>query len=169
MPSCHTMKKPVRSFFSFNRYERTGILALAALLVLLVLARLLLPWWGAGSHDGLKTTGISPKSAIAAKDSAEDKTGKGRSADDFQNRINPGRSKKLRGFPPFTVDLLDINSADSAALVQIAGLDPASAGLTVACRNREGPFKDLGKLERILHVSPKQLRNYKTHLVVRRE
>jgi len=71
-----------------------------------------------------------------------------------------GEGILLAGAPAeslFAGGFLDLNRADSAALVALPGIGPALAGRIVAERSRSGGFRSVDDLDRVRGIGPQKL------------
>ncbi|MBI5066715.1 MAG: helix-hairpin-helix domain-containing protein [Deltaproteobacteria bacterium] len=77
----------------------------------------------------------------------------------------PGRA--LTGGERLLLDLpLDLNRAAAAELALVPGLSPRLAEEVVADRERRGPFREVGELDRVRGVGPARLARARLHLAV---
>ncbi len=59
---------------------------------------------------------------------------------------------------------IDINRADSAALVTLPGIGPIIAGKIIDYRNTHGPFRDLNSLKKVSGIGEKKLQHVRPFL-----
>jgi competence ComEA-like helix-hairpin-helix protein len=152
------MKKTIKSFISFTRTERIGLIALCGLLVILLAVRLTMHLW---VHPPLGSE--KEKKLIAAWDSFKHKQSlikdtieKNKSAykDAFDDEDNP---------LPATIDL---NTADSAMLIRLRGIGPVTAHRIIEWRAKNGPFTSIDQLNEVGSFSKTNFELLKKHLVI---
>ncbi len=128
----------IRSFVSFTRTERSGILLLCGILIVLIIIR-------AGMHLWVKPamSGAQEQQLVAAWQRWQ--------------HDQPGIADSATG-------QIDINTADSATLVRIKGIGPVTAARIIADRNENGPFTDLEQLWELGYFSETTFDSIKTRL-----
>jgi competence protein ComEA len=68
---------------------------------------------------------------------------------------------------PGTLDVrLDLNRASASALRQLPGVGPTLAERVVACREMQGPFRQVDDLRRVPGIGPATLERLRPHLFV---
>ena len=102
------------------------------------------------SVEDLQRLGFSPKQAQSI-DSYRLKGGRFRRPGDFAKSFVVADSVYKRLEPFIDIPLLDINKADSAALLALPGIGPYFAGRVVAYRERLGGFSSAEQLMEIYH------------------
>ena len=102
------------------------------------------------SVEDLQRLGFSPKQAQSI-DNYRRKSGRFRRPEDFAKSFVVSDSVYKRLEPFIDIPLLDINKADSAALLALPGIGPYFAGKVVAYRERLGGFSSAGQLMEIYH------------------
>ncbi len=154
------MKKGVRSYISFTRKERIGLFTLAAILLLLIIVRIGLPYLVHPAVDEAENDRLSaawqkylrsqPKKTapLATIDTQEQYT------DSYDNSETP------------LPDKIDLNTADSATLVRLKGIGPATAAKIIAHRTRKGPFTSIDQLMEVRSLPKETFDMLKRHLVV---
>jgi competence protein ComEA len=60
---------------------------------------------------------------------------------------------------------VDVNSADEATLSLLPGVGPAMAGRIIEDRAANGPFREVGDLERVKGIGPKLMERLRSHVV----
>ncbi len=118
------MKKLLNSFTSFTRTERVGLLVLSVLLVILLIVRTTMSLW------------VRPVSNSAKEEKLV------RAWEKYKAAHKAGNGEMVAAFP----DSLDLNSADSDALVSLKGIGPVTAHNIIARRREKGPFTNLEQL-----------------------
>jgi len=118
------MKKLLNSFTSFTRTERVGLLVLSVLLVILLVVRTTMSLWVHPITDH-------------AKEERLVKAWEQYKSDHFVKESEP-----VATYP----DSLDLNTADSEALVSLKGIGPVTAHNILARRRDKGPFTDFEQL-----------------------
>jgi competence ComEA-like helix-hairpin-helix protein len=61
-------------------------------------------------------------------------------------------------------DCIDVNSADSAALVSIKGIGPVLAGRIIAYRSAQGKFKKANDLVNVKGIGPAKLKKMRPYI-----
>ena len=152
------MKKLLKSYGSFTRTERIGLVALSALLIILLTIRATMHLW---VHPAIDTE--KEKKLVASwetfkrsqpaikKDTADDKRDYVDAADDADIPMP---------------DIININTADSATLVRLKGIGPVSARKIVARRKNKGPFTDVNQLMEVCSMPEATFELLKKHLSV---
>ncbi|MBS1587459.1 MAG: helix-hairpin-helix domain-containing protein [Bacteroidetes bacterium] len=135
------MKKLWTAYTGFTRYERSGIAVLLSLLLLLLGVRILIQFF-ASTKPGEVTMG--------------------------QIGSTWERRQQLHYAPPMPADtIIDINTADSAALVALDGIGAKLAHRILDRRRQLGHFKSYDELWQVYHfngATKAEIRN-KTKLV----
>ncbi len=151
------MKKTIRSYFTFTRKERIGIICLCGIVIILIAIRASLVYWvhpqiniaeerklQAAYHTFLSS---QPKE-IVRTDSSDDYLDKG--------------VEDTKSVP----QIININTADSATLVCLKGIGPAFAHKIIQKRKKGHPFKSIDELSGIQFIAPATMQILKQHLVV---
>ena len=153
------MKKLFKSYTSFTRTERMGILGLSALLIILITIRATMHIW---VHP--KTDPEKDKQLVAAWErfkrshppvKTPDTAG---TTNDYQDAFDDNET-------PLPA-IIDINTADSATLVRFKGIGPVTAGGIVARRKNKGPFTNIDQLMEIRKFPAATFKILKAHLVI---
>src|ERR1035437_4665230 len=131
------MKKPLKSYTSFTRTERIGLVCLCAFIIILIAVRATMYLW---VHPDINTD----KKLVAAWEtfkrsqpvSTNDTTEKTKK--DYQDAFDDNTTP--------LPNIININTADSATLVRLKGIGPVTAGKIVARRKNKGPFTSINQL-----------------------
>ena len=151
------MKKLIRSYTSFTRLERIGLLALGGLLVLLLFLRATMHYW---VHPVIDTE--KEQKLVAAWETykrahpavkADTSTVKKEHQDAYDENETP------------LPDSININNADSATLVRLKGIGPVTAGKIISRRATKGPVTDISQLSEVGAISGANLELLRRHLV----
>ena len=153
------MKKMLKSFISFNRTERMGLVGLCALLIILITVRATMHYW---VHPTIDTE--KEKKLVAAWEtfkrtqtkSAGDSTSQQKN--DYQDAFDENETP--------LPNVIDLNTADSATLVRLKGIGPVTAGKIVSRRNNKGPFTDVDQLKEVGVFNAATFEILKKHLTV---
>ncbi len=154
------MKKEFKSYTSFTRAERIGLLCLCALLIILISIRASMHLWVQTVYDKEKE-----KTLVAAWENfkssqpvikAVDTNG---SANDYQDAYDDNETP--------LPSIINVNTADSATLVRLKGIGPVTAGKIVARRKSIGPFTSIDQLLEIRKFPDGTFKILKQHLVVK--
>ena len=141
------MKKLFKSYTSFTRTERMGLMCLCALLIILVVIRATMSIWVYPAMDSEKE-----KKLVAAWetfkrahpvviDSSEQDNSGGKNKNDYEDAFDDNETP--------LPNIIDINTADSATLVRLKGIGPVMAGKIIERRKKTGPFTSVDQLREI--------------------
>src|SRR6185312_5700838 len=134
------MKKLLKSYISFTRTEKMGLIGLCGLLLVLIVIRATMHTWvhpannpdndkklvnAWGTFKRTQTTTKPVDTTIGNKDDYRD-------ANDDNETPLP--------------NIININTADSATLVRLKGIGPVTAGKIVARRKNKGAFTNIDQL-----------------------
>lgn len=149
------VKKVFRSYGTFSRKERIGIAALSLLLVALIVVRLSMSYWA----------GPQPAKEIEVRI---------RSAQAVYKRSQPEKEKEKDYLDAQAVDMdvpdiINLNSVDSATLVLLKGIGPATAHKIIEYRNQSGAFTDVNQIRSLGRFSTETFELLKPHLTVATE
>jgi len=140
-------KKVFRSFVTFTRTERLGLVALVTVLVILIAVRFSMPLWVHPEADAAKEAKLTAawekfkREQPAIKDSIGD-----------NNTSLPA--------------IININTADSATLVRLKGIGPVIAGKIIARRTKKGPFTHISQLRELGRFDTATFNMLKAHLII---
>ena len=160
------MAGKVRSFLSFSRTERFGVLALAILLVLLLAARLAVRHWPKSDVDPAQAMAYNEaynryEQAAAVENEdirrSADAAGPGDTAREY---LDAGVSRK--DFP----DTLDVNTATAEQFKMLKGVGAVTAAKIVAKRAEQGGFNTVEEFRQACNLSEKVYRQLRPHLKV---
>ena len=78
----------------------------------------------------------------------------------------PPAAEAVSSEPPAAevVSLVNLNSADEAALVALPGIGPVLAGRIIAYRQQQGPFRSVEQLDDVQGIGPRNIDEFR-HLV----
>ena len=154
------MKKYIKSYISFTRAERLGLLCLSALLIILIGIRAFMYLWVHPANDAEKEKKITAawenfkcNQPIVKKAAPDEKVNDYEDA--FDDNATPLPS------------IIDLNTADSATLVRLKGIGPATARKIVAYRKNTGPFTNIDQLLQIRKFPDATFKILKQHLVIK--
>ncbi len=152
------MKKAIRSFITFNSTERLGIAALCLVLLALLAVRATMALWvnPTANEDQNKKLITAAQTfqriqPITHTDTIAPTT------KDYQDRFD----EQTTPLP----DQIDLNTADSATLVRLKGIGPATAAKIIARRNKK-PFTNISQLSEVGRIPHKTMDLLKKHLFV---
>lgn len=144
------MKKWLQSYFIFTRAEKTGLVALFAVLFVLIVIRATIPLW------------VHP-------DESPDKEKKLVAAWEAFKRSHPGSKSNdtaVADEQSSLPDSIDLNTADFATLVRLKGIGPVTANKIIERRSHKGPFTSLEQLSETGGFSAATLTDLKKHLFI---
>lgn len=143
------MKKALRSFLSFNRTERMGIIGLLAVIVLLITIRFSMAHFVPAEtivsvNDRSVTNNVTPSGLI---DNALPDSGTAqhtpKKSETFRNKIAKSSS----------TEVYNINTVDSQQLVGLWGIGPKSAHRILEYRRIHGKYTSHEQLLEVYHFS----------------
>ena len=135
------MKKLIKSYISFTRTERIGLVCLCALLIILITVRATMPLW---VHPAKNTE--KEKRLVAAWETF--KRTQSKPVNDTAQKKNDYQDAFDENETPLP-NVIDLNTADSATLVRLKGIGPVTAGKIVARRKKKGPYTNLEQLKEV--------------------
>lgn len=118
------MKKLLNSFTSFTRTERVGLLVLSTLLVILLVVRTTMSLWVHPITDRVKEERLV------------------KAWEQYKSAHFVKEGEPVPAYP----DSMNLNTADSEALVSLKGIGPVTAHNILARRREKGPFTDFEQL-----------------------
>jgi len=136
------MRKTIRSYTTFTRRERLGILCLCSILVALLVLRVTMHHFVQGP-TGWEADTIAIKEAWATYNRS------GVAAPRIQPSQWPRHQDADDGSGVILPDSININTADSATLVRLRGIGPATARKVVQRRTEVGLFTDIEQLREV--------------------
>ena len=143
------MKKALRSFLSFNRTERMGIIGLLAVIALLITIRFSMVYFVPAEtivsvNDGSVTNSVTPSrlidNALPDSDTAQHTPKK---TETFRNKIAKSSS----------TEVYNINMVDSQQLVGLWGIGPKLAHRILNYRRTHGKFTSHEQLLEVYRFS----------------
>lgn len=155
------MKNAVKSFVSFTYKERIGIIGLSALLLALLIIRVTMVY-RVPRH---KTDDAEEQRLIAAWEVYKRSQPKSIVKEAVTDSINDYQDANDDNETPLP-SIIDINTADSATLVRLRGIGPATAGKIVARRQQKGAYTDINQLLEVRSFPRDVFEMLKKHLVV---
>ena len=138
------MKKIARSFITFTRPERNGLIVVLTIIVLLLIIRFSMHLW---FHPNLNR-GQEEKLLNRWKNFRQHQAA-------FRDSVY-----KRSQLP------LNINTADSVSLVHLKGIGPVTAARIIQYRTANGPFKDIDQIRPLGHFTNAAFDTLKKHLTV---
>ena len=83
-----------------------------------------------------------------------------------ESRSEPPAAEAVSSEAPAAavVSLVNLNSADEAALVALPGIGPVLAGRIIAYRQQQGPFRSVEQLDDVQGIGPRNIDEFR-HLV----
>jgi competence ComEA-like helix-hairpin-helix protein len=153
------MKKLLKSYLSFTRTEKMGLIGLCSLLLVFILTRLTMHLWvhpaiDADKERKLVTAWETFKRSQPRIKNDSEVQGK----NDFEDAFDENESP-MPG-------IINLNTTDSATLVRLKGIGPATASKIIAWRNEYGPFKSIDQLSEIRHFPEATFEMLKKHLTI---
>ena len=152
------MKKEIKSYISFTRTERAGLIGISVLLIILIGIRATMYLW-------IHPTGNSErdKKLVAAWEhfklnNAANHSDIVISKKDYQDAFDDNTSP--------LPEVININSADSITLVRLKGIGPVTAGKIIA-RRKQSYFTDVNQLLEICHMPKSTFEIIKPHLTTK--
>lgn len=156
------MKKHLKSYTTYTRKERAGLLALFILLGILIFIRTTMHFW---VHPDFED--VENKRLAEQWDSFKQKNAQIQFNDSIleaqRNWLDQGDADEDAKIP----DTININTADSALLVRLKGIGPVTAGKIVHFREENGPFKTVDGLLDVYHIRDSVFAVIRKHLSVK--
>ncbi len=137
------MKKIFKSFISFSRTERNGLMALCVLLIILIAIRFTMHLW------------------IHPNVNKEQEQQMVRAWEKFKQT----QAQTKDSITKATALPLDINTADSLSLLHLKGIGPSTAGKIITYRKKQ-PFTNINELKGLGHFSDAVFDTLKKQLIV---
>ena len=150
------MKKLIKAYTSFTRMERMGIVCLGGLVILLLIFRISMPYW---VHP--KTNLEEDKRLIVAWEAYKSKQ-VANAEDSTRGDGNEYTDNGTTTLP----DVININTADSATLLSLKGIGPATASKILDRIRKKGPFTNINQLKSIRSFPDETFEILKKHLVI---
>lgn len=155
------MKRFFKDYTSFTRAERMGLVALSALLVLLMGARVTMHYWvkpkiNTEEEQRLVNAWEVYKRSQPKEDNEPDTSRL--ATTDYQDAYDDNETP--------LPDIININTADSATLVRLKGIGPVTASRIVAYRKQKGPFTTVEQLLEASPIPKATFKVIKTHLSI---
>jgi DNA uptake protein ComE-like DNA-binding protein len=151
------MKKALRSYLSFSRTERVGLVCLGALIIILIIIRTTMSLWVHPVNDTEKERQLIAAWEVYKR--SQPKTDSTHEKNDYQDAFDDNDA-------PLPA-IIELNSADSATLVRLKGIGPVTAGKIVARRREKGPFTHIDQLKEVGAFAPETFEILKKHLTIR--
>ncbi len=152
------MKKLLKSFTSFTRTERIGLVALSALLIILIAIRATMHLWVHTPDDS-----ESQKKLVAAWETFKRSQPVQKTKDVSNNNDYADASDDN---PEPLPNIINLNTADSATLVRLKGIGPATARKIVTRRKNKGLFTSVDQLLEVSSMPTATFEILKKHLTV---
>ena len=152
------MKKLLKSYTSFTRAERIGLWGLSALLVILIAIRATMHVWVPPAYDAEKEKRLVTAWETFKRSQHTAKAADTNNTTDYQDAFDDNDTPL-----PNTIN---INTADSATLVRLKGIGPATAAKIVARRKNKGPFTNINQLLEIRKFPDATFKILKEHLII---
>ncbi len=137
------MKNTLRSFISFTRVERVGIMFLLGAVVVLVAIRISMSFW------------VRPATSVDQQKISK-----------AWEEYKQNEAKEEAAAVNTTSAVIDLNTADSATLMTIKGIGPANAGRIIAYRNTYGHFTDIEQIKAICTMPDSTFMLLKQHVTI---
>lgn len=153
------MKKQLKSYTSFARTERFGLLSLSALLIILITIRATMHLWVHPPNDPGKEKKLAAAWETFKRSQPVPKP------TDSTSTVNDYQDANDNNETPLP-NIVDINTTDSATLVRFKGIGPVTAHEIVARRQKLGPFTDINQLLEIRKFPEATFKILKQHLVI---
>jgi len=126
------MSNTFKSFISFNRTERMGIIALMSVIIILIAVRATMHLW-------VKQPEINAEQVIVAT-----------------QKINRQSPTQVQALPPGTK--INLNTADSLTLISLPGIGKGLSHRILERRRQLGRFTDMQQVYDVYHFNEKTLK-----------
>ena len=153
------MKKMIQSYLSFTRTERVGLYCICGALIILIIIRISLPLLihsPVTSERDRELAAAWQKFKRSQPEKILDSSLEIRA--DYKDQANEQKHD--------LVEVIDLNTADSATLVKLNGIGQVTAGRIVAYRNQHGRFLSIDQLRDIPGFPPGTIKLLKARLVI---
>lgn len=127
------MNGRLRQYLIFSRAERMGLVALGGILLLLIAWRTIGHFRATGIDKSLEGRLVAASRQLVSAQSMQ-----------MEAELPEHQDKSAHSLP--IPDTVDINTADSATLVRLIGIGPATSHRILVCRTQEGPFTSVDQL-----------------------
>jgi len=154
------MKKLIRSYISFTRTERIGLVCLCSLLVVLIVVRASMYLWVHPKTEHEQEQKLAAAWATFKRSQSEPTVD-----DTVEHKKNDWQDTFDDNTTPLP-DTINLNTADSATLVRLKGIGPVTAGKIIARRVKKGPYTDLEQIREAGAFSTASFELLKKHLRV---
>lgn len=151
------MNNKVRSYITFTRSERAGIVVLLGLILLLGGARLTMRYFVHPDYDSVSERRLQ---ADWEQYKRENKTDRG-SGDTSAASPDFWDDKS-----EYTLNRVNINTADSEMLENLRGIGPVAAGEIVKYRQQNGPFTSVAKILEAHRINYADFKLLEPHLCI---
>ncbi len=152
------MKKPIKSFTSFTYIERIGLVALSALLIILIAIRGTMHLWVHTDKDVEKEKKLVAAWEVFKRSQPVPKTNDAADNSEYADASDDNATP--------LPNIININTADSATLVRLKGIGPATASKIVARRKNKGLFTSVNQLMEVSSMPTATFEILKKHLSV---
>lgn len=162
------MKKTLCSFISFSRTERIGLIALCSILLLLLIIRSVLVYVSSKEAPYLRQIALEkePMQSSTASSGPADNTPEPKQATDIpaapHKDYQDNNDEQTTPLP----DIININTADSATLVRLKGIGPATAHKVMEYRRGGNVFTDMEDFRKLLRMPHKTYDLLQPHLAL---
>jgi len=155
------MKKEFKSYTSFTRIERMGLLCLSGLLVILFIIRATMHLWVQPANEpGNDKKLVAAWEKFKRSQPVEKTLDSNGNKNDFED-ANDDNETPLP-------NIIDLNTADSATLVRLKGIGPSTAGKIVARRTEKGPYTSIDQLMEVRSFPDATFKILKEHLIIKK-
>jgi DNA uptake protein ComE-like DNA-binding protein len=145
------MRRPFKSFITFSRNEKYGLMALTGILMLLLLVRASMHFYVHPNFDEAQQTRLQQAWQQFKQTHTDTATAPQGYVDNNDDGTTP---------VPATIN---INTADSAILVRLKGIGPVTAHKILAYRNRQR-FINFDELRKLCRMSAANTALLQTHI-----
>ncbi len=147
------MRKPLRSFTTFNRNEKYGVLALTCLLMILLLVRATMHFFVHPHIDEAQQTRLQQTWQQFQQTHTDTATTQPGYVDNNDDGATPIPAQ------------IDINTADSTTLVRLRGIGPVTAHKILEYRNHQH-FTSFEELRKLCRMSATNAELLKPHILI---
>ncbi|MDR3681903.1 MAG: helix-hairpin-helix domain-containing protein [Flavipsychrobacter sp.] len=148
------MRKPLRSFTTFNRNEKYGVVALTSLLMILLLVRATMHFFIHPHIDEVQQTRLQQNWQQFQQTHTDTATTQPGYVDNNDDGITPMPAQ------------IDINTADSATLVRLKGIGPVTAHKILEYRSNQH-FTNFEELRKLCRMSATNAALLKPHILLK--
>lgn len=154
------MKKVVKSYLTFTRAERIGLLCLCSLILIFTIVKATMHLWVHPDVDEAQQKKLATAWEAFQRSQPQETAD---TAAVVQEGYKDAPGENNTPLP----ETIDLNTADSSLLVRLKGIGPVTAHKIVERRKKRGPFTDISQLSEVGAFTADNLALLKKHLIIK--